>query len=65
MPIEADQDIITTIAVMKRPQLVRMLRGMKCGFKVHFSEKYVNSMSLDRLRHVALAASMHDKSFVV
>jgi len=59
MPAANDLDIITTIAAMKRHQLVRMLRRMNCGFKISFRDEYVNSLSLDGLRHVALAASMH------
>jgi len=58
MPAATDQDFIALIAAMKRHQLVRMLRRMNCGFNVDFSDRYVNSLSIDRLRHVALAASM-------
>jgi hypothetical protein len=65
MPSNADQDIVSTIASMKRPQLAALLRRMHCGFEIDFSDGYINSMSLDRLRHVALAASMHDKAFAV
>jgi len=36
---------------------------MRCGFNIDFSDEYINSMNLERLRHVALAASMHDKTF--
>ena len=63
MPVQADRDIVTTIASMRRPQLVLLLRRMRCGFDIDFSDDYINSMNLDRLRHVALAASMHDKTF--
>jgi hypothetical protein len=63
MPVEADQDIVSTIALMRRPQLVTLLRRMRCGFEIDFSDDYVNSMSLERLRHIALAASLHDEAF--
>ena len=63
MPVEADRDIVSTIACMRRPQLVTLLRRMRCGFNIDFSDEYINSMNLERLRHVALAASMHDKTF--
>ena len=63
MPVEANRDIVSTIASMKRPQLVSLLREMRCGFDIDFSDDYINSMNLDRLRHIALAASMHDKAF--
>jgi hypothetical protein len=65
MPVEVGRDIVSTIASMKRSQLVALLRRMRCGFDIDFSDGYINSMSLDRLRHVALAASMHDKAFAI
>ncbi|MDP6636224.1 MAG: hypothetical protein QGG42_15095 [Phycisphaerae bacterium] len=65
MPIKADRDIVSTIASMRRPQLVTLLRRMRCGFEIDFSDDYINSMNVDRLRHIALAASMHDKAFAV
>ena len=65
MPVEVDRDIISTIISMRRPQLVALLRRMRCGFDIDFSDDYINSMTLDRLRHVALAASLHDEAFAV
>ena len=65
MPVEADRDIISTIASMRRPQLITLLRKMRCGFDIDFSDEYINSMNLDHLRHIALAASMHDEAFAV
>ncbi|MBT3201294.1 MAG: hypothetical protein HN350_15445 [Phycisphaerales bacterium] len=63
MAVQTDQDIVSTIASMRRSQLVSLLRRMHCGFEIDFSDEYVNSMNLDRLRHIALAASLHDKTF--
>ncbi len=63
MPVEADRDIVSTIALMKRSQLVTLLRRMHSGFDIDFSDNYINSMNVERLRHIALAASMHDKAF--
>ena len=63
MPVESDRDIVSTIASMKRSQLITLLRRMRCGFDIDFSDEYINSMNIDRLRHIALAASMHDRAF--
>ena len=63
MPVEVEQDIVSTIASMRRPQLVTLLRRMQCGFDIDFSDDYIRSMNLDRLRHIAFAASMHDEAF--
>ena len=65
MPVEVGRHIVSTIASMKRLQLVTLLRRMRCGFDIDFSDDYINSMSLERLRHIALAASMHDKAFAI
>ena len=65
MPVKVDRDIVRTIASMKRPQLVSLLRRMRCGFDIDFSDDYINSMSLEHLRHIALATSMHDKTFAI
>ncbi len=35
---------------------------MDCGFRIDFSDEYLKSMSLERLRHVVLAASLHAHS---
>lgn len=57
------QEIIARkIATMRRPELVRMLRSLDCGFRMDFTDDYLNSMSLERLRHVVLAATLHDNS---
>ncbi|MDP6544353.1 MAG: hypothetical protein QGH60_10200 [Phycisphaerae bacterium] len=65
MPVEVERDIVSTIASMRRPQLIALLRRMQCGFDIDFSDDYINSMNVERLRHIALAASMHDKAFAI
>jgi len=65
MPVTAARDIISTIASMKRSQLVTLLRRMRCGFDIDFSDDYIKSMKIEHLRHIALAASMHDKAFAI
>ena len=65
MPVKVNRDIVSTIASMKRSQLVTLLRRMQCGFDIDFSDDYIKSMNIERLRHIALAASMHDKAFAI
>ncbi|MBL7219660.1 MAG: hypothetical protein ISS69_06080 [Phycisphaerae bacterium] len=65
MPVKVDRDIISTIASMKRSQLITLLRKMRCGFDIDFSDDYIKSMNIERLRHIALAASMHDNAFAI
>ena len=46
----------TTLAGMGREQLKKQIRGFKGRFKMDFTEDYLNRLSVDRLRHVLLAA---------
>jgi len=59
MPAQSTEDIISRILVMTRPQLVRLLRDTPRELKIDFSDEYLNSLSLERLRHVALAVCLH------
>ena len=53
------EEIITRIAAMERDALIAMLRAMACSFPLDFSEEYLQMASTDRLRHIAIAASLH------
>ena len=44
---------------MDRVSLIRMLRGFHCEFDLDFTEDFLNTTSLSRLRHIVLAASAH------
>ena len=46
----------TSIAVLDRNELKMRLRNFKGRFKLDFSEDYLNKLSVDRLRHILLAA---------
>jgi hypothetical protein len=59
------EGLILAIAEMDRQHLVEMLRSMQCGFSIDFSDEFLASMSLERLRHVTLAAAMHSRSAAV
>jgi hypothetical protein len=54
------EQLADMIVTMDRPGLVRTLRDLHCDFKMDFSDDFLNSMSIERLRHVVLAASLHD-----
>ena len=50
---------VAELRTMSRPALVGVLRDLKCSFKIDFTEEFFNSISLDRLRHIVLAAKLH------
>jgi hypothetical protein len=45
---------------MTRDDLVDTLRRMQCGFPIDFTDEYLASVSVERLRHIVLAAAIHD-----
>jgi hypothetical protein len=51
----------TSVAALKRGELKRRIKNFKGRFKLDFSEDYLNSLSVDRLRHILLAALINAK----
>jgi len=49
----------TSIAVLGRNELERRIRNFKGRFKLDFTEDYLNKLSVDRLRHILLAAHIN------
>jgi len=47
------------IATMDRAALTRMLRRLDCDFELDFTDEFLASISLPRLRHIVLAALLH------
>lgn len=51
----------SAIAILGRGELERRIRNFKGRFKLDFNEDYLNSLSVDRLRHILLAALINAK----
>jgi len=51
----------TLLTALDRGELTRRIRNFKGRFKLDFDEDYLNSLSLDRLRHILLAALINAK----
>jgi len=51
----------TSIAVLDRNELKKRIRNFKGRFKLDFTEGYLNNLSVDRLRHILLAALINAK----
>ncbi len=47
---------ITSITALGRNELTRRIRGFRGRFKLDFTEDYLDNISVDRLRHILLAA---------
>jgi hypothetical protein len=51
----------TSLAALGRNELKRRIKGFRGRFKLDFGEDYLNKMSVDRLRHILLAALINAK----
>jgi hypothetical protein len=49
----------TSIAALGRHELKRRIRNFKGRFRLDFTDDYLNKLSVDRLRHILLAASIN------
>ncbi|UCG47973.1 MAG: hypothetical protein JSU94_21145 [Phycisphaerales bacterium] len=46
----------TSLSTLDRDELKRRIRDFGGRFKLDFTEEYLNKLSVDRLRHILLAA---------
>ena len=53
----------TTIASLGRNELKRRIRGFRGRFRLDFSDDYLNRLTVDRLRHILLAALINAKPY--
>jgi hypothetical protein len=51
----------TLIAALDRNELKRRIKNFRGRFKLDFTEDYLNKLSVDRLRHILLAALINAK----
>jgi hypothetical protein len=51
----------TVIASLNRNEIKRQIIGFRGRFKLDFTEDYLNTLSVDRLRHILLAALINAK----
>jgi len=49
-------DFVAEISGMKREEIYKRIRNFRGRFKLDFTEDYLNNLSMDRLRHILLAA---------
>jgi hypothetical protein len=52
----------TSIASLNRNELERRITSFKGGIKLDFTPQYLHKLSVDRLRHILLAAIIHTGS---
>lgn len=60
---EQFEQTATSIAVLGRDELKRRIKGFRGRFKLDFTEDYLNALSVDRLRHILLAALINVRPY--
>lgn len=53
------EQLVIDLASMDRPTLIGLLRTMPCNVPLDFTDDFLRVISIDRLRHITLAASLH------
>lgn len=53
---------VTSISALGREELKKRIRNFRGRFKLDFTEEYLNKISVDRLRHILLAALITTKN---
>jgi hypothetical protein len=52
----------TSLTALGKNELKKRIKNFKGRFKLDFSDDYLNNLTVDRLRHVLLAALINAKS---
>ncbi len=55
------ENLLLRISSMDRPAVMCALRKLQCTFNLDFTDEYLESLSIERLQHLLLGASMHDR----
>ena len=51
----------TSLASLDRGELERKIKGFRGRFRLDFTDDYLHKLSVERLRHILLAALMNTK----
>lgn len=56
---EQIEELICVVSSMDRPVLVHHIRQMRAGFPIDFTNDFLESCGIDRLRHIFVALCIH------
>lgn len=62
MTTRQHEKLAQELAEMSRSELIKRLRQLHCDFHLDFTDAFLDSLSLERLRHIVLAAMLHQQS---
>ena len=52
-------ELAKSVAGMDREALISMLGRMRCTFPLDFTQEFLRTVSLEKLRHIVLSAGLH------
>lgn len=55
------EEATTSIATLGRDELKNRIKNFRGRFKLDFTDDYLNNLSVDRLRHILLAALINTR----
>ncbi len=55
------ENTAASLAALGRAELVRRIRNFRGRFRLDFTDDYLSNLSIDRLRHILLAALINAK----
>jgi len=64
MPTRQLEELVDQIVKMDRADLMTLLKRLHCNFKLDFSNDFLQGVSVERLRHIILAACLHSRDAV-
>ena len=56
IPKEFFEQTATSLASLEKPELKKRIRNFKGRFRLDFTDEYLSKLTVDRLRHILLAA---------
>lgn len=52
------EQLAVELATQDRDALIETLRSLECGFDIDFSNEFLDTIAIERLRHIVLAACL-------
>ena len=53
------EELICLVAALDRPALIAHLQNYRASFPIDFTSEFLNTASVDRLRHILVALCLH------
>lgn len=61
MPANQVEELICLVATLNRESLINQFKTYRANFPVDFTDEFLNTQPLDRLRHIFLALCLQSK----